>query len=129
VHTRTCGYACVCTLTCMFCAFAEFCGSRMSSYAAVLYAGLVSLGQYWYLNIKCLTLWNTQLNVIQEFFSKFIICKMCGLLVILCKIKHALCRHFLKIHKKVNKWVTNPSCDLCFWIKCRKLSSLDGSTI
>jgi hypothetical protein len=33
------------------------------------------------------------------------------------------------LRKKVNKWVTNSSCDLRFWIKCGKLSPLDGSTI
>ena len=66
------------------------------SYAAVLYAGLVSLGQYWYLNVKCLTLWSTQLNVRQEFFSRLIIWKICGLLIILCKIKNVLYRHFFE---------------------------------
>ena len=33
------------------------------------------------------------------------------------------------LRRKVNKWVTNPSCDLRFWIKCGKLSLRDGSTI
>lgn len=87
--------ACTCTLTCTFVCLQSVVEVGWAlSYAAVLYAGLVCLGQYWYLKVKCLTLWNTQLNVRQDFFSKFIIWKMCGLLIILHKMKDVLYRYF-----------------------------------
>jgi len=34
-----------------------------------------------------------------------------------------------RVCRKVSMWVTNLLCDLRFWIKCGKLSPLDGSTI
>jgi hypothetical protein len=43
--------------------------------------------------------------------------------------KDVLEKWLTDVRKKVNKWVTNPSCDLRFLIKCGELSPLDGSTI